>query len=51
MKCDLCKKAELEFEREDKYMISESHVCQDCYCKVLGDFVEKNPIYTPKEAR
>jgi hypothetical protein len=48
MKCEICKKTELEFEREGKYMFKNKQICQDCYCKKLGDFVEKNQIFNPE---
>lgn len=49
-KCTRCRGG-IEEHSDDQYYISEKPVCSDCYFEVLGNFIEKHPLYYPPRAR
>jgi hypothetical protein len=44
MKCTICEKVELHPDTEDDYIHNDEPCCRDCWCQLIGDFIEKNPI-------
>jgi len=49
-KCSLCPNPlfdAIKSSDEEPYAIDGKPVCRDCYFNELGDFIEKNPIWTP----
>ena len=49
-KCSLCPNPlfdSMKSSDEEPYVIDGKPVCRDCYFNELGDFIEKNPIWTP----